>query len=81
MAKAKLHLVYNRKTGRYEILCDMEQETLNEKVHNRAHDRLVREFAGSEAKIEVAGPGEQPAAAESEPERPHAGQRPVKQGQ
>lgn len=68
MARAKITVVYDKKTGRHEILVDMDQEVLDVRRHNRAHDRLVRELAGPDAEVAVDGdPGTAPESQREEP--------------
>lgn len=68
MARAKITVVYDKKTGRHEILVDMDQEVIDLRRHNRAHDRLVRELAGPDADVQVdADPGAAPESRREEP--------------
>ena len=57
MARSRIQLTYDKQTGRYELVVDMEQETLDLRRHNQRHDELAREFAGGDAEIEEVEPG------------------------
>lgn len=79
MARAKITVVYDKKTGRHEILVDMEQEVLDLRRHNRAHDRLVRDLAGEDADVTVdGGPGTAPESRREEPPTPPPQPRDIK---
>lgn len=67
MTRARIRLVYDKKTARYDLLVDMEQDTLDQRRHNARHERLVREFAGADAAVETVSGGQAETEAVAEP--------------
>ncbi len=52
MPKGKIILKYDKKTGKYEIIFDMEQETINLREHDRIHDKeFVRKIVGDKMEV------------------------------
>ena len=60
MARAQIRLVYDKATGRHELIFDLEQETLDQRRHNARHEQLVREFVGDDAAVETVAPADAP---------------------
>ncbi len=52
MARGKISLTYDKKTGKYKIIFDMEQETLDIREHDRRHDKdFVEKVVGKKVKV------------------------------
>ena len=79
MAKAKIQVVYDKKTGKHEILFDMEQDTLDLRLHNREHEQLVRAMVGEDATIESVRE-KAPDSPPKTPEQEGPSKRDIKQG-
>jgi hypothetical protein len=52
MSKGKIKLFYDKNTGEYNIVFEMEQDTMNLKVHNEKHNEFVRDMVGDSVEVQ-----------------------------